>query len=349
VSNAVSPEQGKGPERWLLTGGAGYIGSHVIRALQAAGHAVVVLDDLSTGELDRVPADVPTVIGSVSDEPAVRAALLDYDVQGVIHLAAKKSVEESVADPLRYWTENVGGLAALLRAMRSAQVSRLVFSSSAAVYGTPEVERVDEAARTAPESPYGRTKLVGEWMVRDAAAGYGISAVCLRYFNVVGCGSPQLADGKGANLFPRVLFRMAQGLPVTVFGGDYPTTDGTCMRDYVHVQDLAEAHVAAADLTALPGCDEVINVGTGRGYSVLEVLEEFGRTSGATVAHVITERRAGDPVAMIADVSRAAGVLDWSARFDLGDMVSSAWRAARIPASSPMTSSPMTSSPAGKA
>jgi UDP-glucose 4-epimerase len=311
----------------LLTGGAGYIGSHVIRALQAAGHRVVVLDDLSTGQRSRVPATVSLVVASVADEDAVRRALRDHAVEGVIHLAAKKSVEESVADPLMYWTENVGGLLALLRAMLAEGVDRLVFSSSAAVYGTPDDERVHESARTSPESPYGRTKLVGEWMVRDAAAGYGISTVCLRYFNVVGCGETALADAHGANLFPRVLARIAQGLPVTVFGGDYPTGDGTCVRDYVHVQDLAEAHVAAAGLTGAGRRDEVINVGTGRGYSVLEVLDQFGRTSGTPVPHVITERRAGDPVAMIADASQADRVLNWSARFDLADMVGSAWAA----------------------
>jgi UDP-glucose 4-epimerase len=314
---------------WLLTGGAGYIGSHVARALLRAGHRVVVLDDLSSGDAGRVPVGVPLAVASVSDEQAVRRVLREHRVDGVVHLAAKKSVQESCADPLLYYRENVGGLLSLLQAMRAEGVGRLVFSSSAAVYGTPEGAVVDEAARTAPESPYGRTKLAGESMVRDVAAADGVSVVSLRYFNVVGCDEPGLADAVGVNLFPRILARIDERLPVTVFGGDYPTADGTCVRDYIHVQDLAEAHVAAAGLTATQGCDEVINVGCGRGYSVLEVLAEFGRCAGAPIPHVTAPRRAGDPASMVADAAKAARLLGWRARFGLPDMVASAWSAAQ--------------------
>ncbi|HEX2806773.1 MAG TPA: UDP-glucose 4-epimerase GalE [Kineosporiaceae bacterium] len=316
---------------WLLTGGAGYIGSHVARAMLAAGQQVVVLDDLSSGDRSRIPAGVPLVVASVSDQDAVRHTLRTHRVSGVVHLAAKKSVEESCADPLHYYQQNLVGLLSLLQAMRAEAVGRLVFSSSAAVYGTPAEDGVDESAQTLPESPYGRTKLVGEWMVRDAATAYGISAVSLRYFNVVGCALPELADAAGANLFPRILQRVAAGLPVTVFGGDYPTLDGTCVRDYIHVQDLAEAHVAAAALTATEGCDEVINVGCGRGYSVLEVLAEFGRSARRPLVHIVAPRRAGDPASMVADAGRAASLLGWKARFGLAEMVASAWGAAMQP------------------
>jgi UDP-glucose 4-epimerase len=314
---------------WLLTGGAGYIGSHVIRALIAAGERVVVLDDLSTGDAARVPDGVPFVIASVSDEAAVRSVLREHAITGVIHLAAKKSVEESCADPLLYYRENLVGLLGVLEAMRAESVERLVFSSSAAVYGTPDSPAVEEDARTCPESPYGRTKLIGEWMVRDTAAAHGISVVSLRYFNVVGCGVPELADRRGANLFPRLLQRVAQQAPVLVFGGDYSTPDGTCVRDYIHVQDLAEAHVAAARLTGEQRCDEVINIGCGRGYSVLDVVAEFGRAAGRTIPHVIEPRRAGDPSSMVADAGRAAATLQWQSRFGLADMVRSAWDADR--------------------
>lgn len=313
---------------WLLTGGAGYIGSHVLRALRAAGERVVVLDDLSTGERSRVPDDVPLVIASAGDEPTVRRILREHRIGGVIHLAAKKSVEESCADPLLYYQENLGGLMSVLQAMRAESVGRLVFSSSAAVYGTPRRAPVDEAAQTIPESPYGRTKLVGEWMVRDAVTAYGVSAVCLRYFNVVGCADPELADAGGTNLFPRLLQRVSARQPVLVFGGDYPTEDGTCVRDYIHVQDLAEAHVAAARLTGSGRHDEVINVGCGRGYSVLDVIREFASSAGRTIPYTVRPRRAGDPAAVVADAGRAAGVLGWRARFGLADMVSSAWAAA---------------------
>jgi UDP-glucose 4-epimerase len=327
IASGASPDNQQG---WLVTGGAGYIGSHIVRALRAAGARVVVLDDLSTGDRSRVDADVPLVVASVSDEAAVRRTLGDHPITGVIHLAAKKSVEESCADPLLYYQENVGGLVSVLRAMRAESVGQFVFSSSAAVYGTPHRAPVDETAETEPESPYGRTKLVGEWMVRDAVAAHGLSAVCLRYFNVVGCADPRLADLRGTNLFPRLLQRVGARQPVLVFGGDYPTEDGTCVRDYIHVQDLAEAHLAAARLTGSGPCDEVINVGCGRGYSVLDVIREFARNAGGKIPYSVRARRDGDPAAVVADARRAAAVLGWRARFGLSEMVSSAWAVGRV-------------------
>lgn len=317
---------------WLLTGGAGYIGAHVLRALQHAGHYVVVLDDLSTGQRSRVPASVPFVHASVADVVTVREVLRGHGVDGVIHLAAKKAVGESCENPLYYYEENLGGLIGVLSAMRQASVRRFVYSSSAAVYGTPAGADVDEECPARPESPYGRTKLVGEWIVSDAAAAYGMSTVCLRYFNVVGSADPALADVGGSNLFPRILDRLGDGVPVSVFGGDYPTADGTCVRDYVHVEDLASAHVAAAALTGRAAGSqaagtELVNVGCGRGFSVLEVLDEFARVSGRQVPYVVGPRRPGDPASMVARAERAGELLGWSPSHGLQDMVGSAWAA----------------------
>ena len=319
---------GTGMAVWLLTGGAGYIGSHVARAMIEAGDRVVVLDDLSSGHVERVPDDAGFVRADVLDEDVVRRVLREHRVTGVIHLAARKAVEESCHDPLLYYRENVSGLLSVLHAMHLEGVERLVFSSSAAVYGTHDDPHVDERTTTTPENPYGRTKLVGEWMVEDVVAAYAVTAVSLRYFNVVGCAEPALADLHGTNLFPVVIARIAAGRSVPVFGGDHPTPDGTCVRDYIHVQDLAEAHVAATRLTASPGSTTVVNVGTGTGHSVLDVLREFRRASGLPVPYTVEPRRDGDPAAMVADVAHAQDVLGWTARFGLPDMVASAWQAA---------------------
>ncbi len=313
---------------WLLTGGAGYIGSHVVRALLDAGQRVVVLDDLSTGIGARLPWGVPMVIADVADTTAVRRALRAHEIGGVIHLAAKKSVPDSVAEPLGYYRENLVGLLSLLEAMRAEDVDRLVFSSSAAVYGTPSTDTVDEQSPTRPQSPYGRTKLVGEWMVADASAAFDLAAVSLRYFNVVGCAEPALADTGGTNLFPRILERLAAGEPVTVFGADCPTPDGSCVRDYIHVADLARAHVAAAGLTARSRGHEVINIGCGRGHSVLEVLAQFAVDAGREVARVVAGRRPGDPASMVADAGKAATLLGWAPQFGLAEMVADTWAAA---------------------
>ncbi len=315
---------------WLLAGGAGYIGSHVLRALLAADERVVVLDDLSTGSRDRVPRGVPFVRASVGDGGTVRRVLEEHCVDGVVHLAAKKSVGESVEDPDRYYAENIGGLVTMLGAMRVAGVTRLVHSSSAAVYGTPTTPAVDEDAPTLPESPYGRTKLMAEWIVRDHAAAYGASVVNLRYFNVVGTAEPALAEVGGTNLFPRVLGRIAEGRPVVVYGGDYPTPDGTPVRDYIHVADLAEAHVAAARLTGTRGVDEVVNIGCGHGYTVLEVLRAFEEVAGTPLPYEVVGRRAGDPASMVAHAGRAGRLLGWRPRHGLDEMVASAWRAADL-------------------
>ena len=313
----------------MLTGGAGYIGSHVARDLLASGRGVVVLDDLSTGHRDRVPADAAFVEASVLDTAAVAAALTTYDVTGVIHLAAKKAVGESVEQPLLYFRENGGGMVSLLQAMADAGTSCIVYSSSAAVYGDPPWSPISEDTPCAPLSPYGQTKLIGEWMVKDEAAARPLSWVVLRYFNVAGAGSPELGDTSVNNLIPMVFGALDRGEAPQVFGTDYPTPDGSCIRDYIHVSDLSEAHVAAAALCEQGDAAAVFNVGTGQGASVLEVMGTVSDIVGRDVGAVAVERRAGDPPELVASVDRISGELGWSASRDLRDMVASAWAARR--------------------
>jgi UDP-glucose 4-epimerase len=317
--------------RWLLTGGAGYIGAHVARDLIASGREVVVLDDLSTGRRDRVPAEATFIEGSLLDTDVVRHAL--DGVTGVIHLAAKKAVGESVAQPMLYYRENVGGMASLLQAMADAATPCIVYSSSAAVYGEPPWSPISEDSPLAPLSPYGETKVIGEWMVRDEAIARAdstpLSWVSLRYFNVAGAGSPELGDTSVNNLIPMVFDALDRGDAPQVFGTDYPTDDGSCVRDYIHVSDLAAAHVAAADLAERGGTAAVFNVGTGMGSSVLEVMAAVSEVVGRDVGAVAAGRRAGDPPELVASVDRINAELGWSAQRDLREMVASAYAARR--------------------
>ena len=314
---------------WLLTGGAGYIGSHIARALLASGRDVVVLDDLSTGVREKVPAEATFVKASVLDGYSVMTALQEHHVDGVIHLAAKKAVGESVEQPLYYYSENVGGVIALLHAMSSAGTKHLVFSSSAAVYGTPDDVPVREDSATIPESPYGETKLIGEWLVKDFANAHPLNWIALRYFNVAGAGSPELADPSVNNLIPMVFRALANGERPKIFGTDYPTPDGSCIRDYIHVADLAEAHVAAAASLEAGSENAVLNVGTGTGASVIEVMNVISAVIGSDVNAEAVGRRAGDPPVTIAQADRIREVLGWEATRSLHDMVSSAWSARR--------------------
>ncbi|MFF5004581.1 UDP-glucose 4-epimerase GalE [Streptomyces phaeochromogenes] len=311
---------------WLITGGAGYIGAHVVRAMTEAGERAVVYDDLSTGIAERVPDGVPLVVGSTLDGERVARALNDHAVTGVVHLAAKKQVGESVDLPLHYYRENVEGLRVLLQAVTAAAVPSFVFSSSAAVYGMPDVNLVTEETPCVPMSPYGETKLAGEWLVRATGRAHGLSTASLRYFNVAGAAAPELADTGVFNLIPMVFEKLTERVPPRVFGDDYPTPDGTCVRDYIHVTDLAEAHVAAARrLAAAPGTDLTLNIGRGEGVSVREMIDRINEVTGHTLAPTVTPRRPGDPPRVVASADRIAAELAWKAKYDVHDMITSAW------------------------
>ena len=314
---------------WLVTGGAGYIGAHICLAMARAGEDVVVLDDLSTGDAGRIP-DIPLVVGSVLDAELVGRLLREHDVRGIVHVAAKKQVEESVRRPLHYYEQNVEGLRVLLEAATSAGVESFVFSSSAAVYGAPDVELVREDTSCRPVNPYGETKLVGEWMVADVAAATGLRYANLRYFNVAGAAAPELADRGVSNLVPMVFERLARREPPHIFGDDYDTPDGTCIRDFVHVADIASAHVAAAQsladgkITALTA-----NIGRGEGASVREMVQTIRRVTGtdgdAWAEPVVDPRRPGDPPRVVAAADTVEQALGWRARWGIEDMVQSAW------------------------
>jgi UDP-glucose 4-epimerase len=313
---------------WLVTGGAGYIGAHVVRVMAENGEDVVVLDDLSTGSADRLPSGVELVVGSVLDGPLLERVLREHSVTGVVHIAAKKQVGESVEKPLHYYRENVTGLQTLLEAMTATGVARLVFSSSAAVYGMPDVELVTEDTPCAPMSPYGETKLVGEWLIAAASKAHGIRSACLRYFNVAGAATPELADTGVFNLVPMVFERLEAGQAPRVFGDDYATPDGTCVRDYIHVQDIASAHLAAARrlAEAEEGTSLVLNIGRGEGSSVREVVDRILKVTGNEgLSPEVSPRRPGDPARVVASADRIHAELGWSARHDLDEMIRSAW------------------------
>ncbi|WP_405514564.1 UDP-glucose 4-epimerase GalE [Streptomyces canus] len=311
---------------WLITGGAGYIGAHVARAMTGAGERVLVLDDLSAGVPARLPADAPLVRGSALDGGLLKRVLAEHAVTGVVHLAARKQVAESVAQPTRYYQENLGGLATLLEAVAEAGVERFLFSSSAAVYGNPDVELITEETPCAPVNPYGETKLAGEWLVRAAGQAHGISTVCLRYFNVAGAATPELADTGVFNIVPMVFDRLTRGEAPRIFGDDYPTPDGTCVRDYIHVSDLAEAHLAAARHLSGQSGDLTVNIGRGEGVSVREMVTVIGEVTGDRRPAVVEPRRPGDAPVSVASAARAAGTLGWSARRGVREMIDSAWR-----------------------
>jgi len=316
---------------WLITGGAGYIGGHVVRETLASGRKVVILDDMSTGIARRIPDGVALEQVTLTDAAAVNAVFERNDISGVLHLAARKQVGESVERPLYYWDENVKGFNNLMTAMTAHNVQNLVFSSSAAVYGQPDLEPgalITEETNCSPINPYGATKLAGEWISEALSKSHGLRVAALRYFNVAGAGSKELGDEFILNLVPIVFDALTKGNQPRVFGNDYATPDGSCVRDYVHVQDLAEAHVAAMDYVEKPNTTfAAINIGTGTGASVFEVLDVMREITGLEINPIHAERRAGDPPALIADVSKAAQLLNWESKFDLHDIVTSAWDA----------------------
>lgn len=313
---------------WLITGGAGYIGAHVVRAMVDAGTSVVAIDDLSTGAPGRVQG-APLVEGSVLDRSLLDRTIAEHGVTGVVHIAAKKQVGESVENPLKYYRENVTGLVTLLEACRDAGVDRFVFSSSAATYGLPDVDLVTEDGPGVPLSPYGETKLIGEWVMRDCATAFGLRYLALRYFNVAGAASADLGDPGVFNLIPMVFRELEEGSRPKVFGDDYPTPDGTCIRDYVHVADVAEAHLAAARALDDGAEPATYNIGRGAGSSVLDVINVIGKVTGLDVTPDVVARRPGDPARIVAAVDRIRAGLGFTATRDLEDMVRTAWTAWR--------------------
>ncbi|HEY1914812.1 MAG TPA: UDP-glucose 4-epimerase GalE [Streptosporangiaceae bacterium] len=317
----------------LVTGGAGYIGSVVAAQLLEAGHEVVVLDDLSTGHADAVPAGARFVRGTLREDAA---GVLADDIDAVLHFAAKSLVGESVANPGLYWSANLGNTLALLEAMRGAGVGSIVFSSTAAVYGEPERVPIEEDDPTRPTSPYGASKLAIDVTLAEQARMYGLGAVSLRYFNVAGAYHPAGGGWLGerhspeTHLIPNVLKIAAAGgsAELKIFGDDYPTPDGTCVRDYIHVADLARAHLLAlAACTA--GEHRVYNLGHGTGFSNREVLSVCREVTGAEIPATMAPRRPGDPAVLIASSARIQEHLGWKAELDLRSMVSDAWAAAR--------------------
>jgi UDP-glucose 4-epimerase len=315
---------------WLVTGGAGYIGAHVVRALAASDLDPVVLDDLSSGHEDFVPTGVPFVRGSILDGDLLLRTMERHDVDGVIHVAGFKYAGVSVREPLHTYRQNVTGTATLLAAMEERDVTAIVFSSSAAVYGTPDTELVTEQTPRRPQSPYGESKLIGEWLLADQAVARGLRHTSLRYFNVVGSGDESLYDSSPHNLFPLVFTALVEGRTPRINGDDYPTPDGTNVRDYIHVSDLALAHVAAARrLAAGEPLEPAYNLGSGSGSSVGEIMTTISAVTGIPFTPEIAPRRPGDPARIVATGELAARDLDWAMRHDLQSMVSSQWTATR--------------------
>jgi UDP-glucose 4-epimerase len=314
--------------RLLVTGGAGYIGSVVAAQLIAAGHEVTVLDDLSTGHADAVPPGATFVEGDLRDGAR---AVLAGGIEAVLHFAARSLVGESVAEPAKYWSNNLGGTLALLEAMRAAEVRTIVFSSTAATYGEPESVPIDETAPTRPTNPYGASKLAVDTMLAEYARMHGFGAASLRYFNVAGAFRQAAGTWLGerhtveTHLIPNILRIASEDSgPVSIFGDDYPTPDGSCIRDYIHVTDLASAHLLALD-ACRPGQHAIYNLGCGTGYSNFEILAACREVTGLPIPAKVTERRAGDPAVLIASSERIGRELGWRPERSLHDMVADAW------------------------
>jgi UDP-glucose 4-epimerase len=316
---------------WLITGGAGYIGAHVVQEALNSGRELLVLDDLSSGIVARLPSEIDVARVTLTDSGAVESVFAKHEIEGVIHLAAKKRVGESVERPDYYWQENVGGFQNLVNVMKQNDVKNLVFSSSASVYGAPSIEpgqTISEFESCSPINPYGLTKLEGEIISEALSVSDGFRVAAMRYFNVAGAGQPELGDRFTFNLVPIVFEAIDAERSPKVFGDDYNTADGSCIRDYVHVQDLAEAHVAAMNLveSMRPGF-EAINIGTGVGASVFEVISTIRDVTGIKLDPEIVERRVGDPAVLVADVCKAREILGWNSKYDLSQIVESAWNA----------------------
>ena len=315
--------------RVLVTGGAGYVGSTTAEGLINAGHSVTVLDSLFRGHRAAVPPEARLVVGDIGDGAVVERALRDDGIEAVLHCAGVALVAESVADPARYFHENVASGLVLLDAMRAAGVKRLAFSSSAAVYGTPQSTPIDENDPMRPVNPYGETKRAFEGALDWYSRAYGFAAVSLRYFNACGATALRGEDHRPeSHLIPNVLLSAQGGPPVKIFGSDYPTPDGTCVRDYVHVEDLAAAHIAALELTTeVESTHVACNLGSGSGFSVLEVLRAAESVVGSEIPHSVGPRREGDPAVLVASNAKARDLLGWQPHHGtLGEIIGSAWR-----------------------
>jgi UDP-glucose 4-epimerase len=315
--------------RVLVTGGAGYIGSHAVKLLRERGHQVVVLDTLELGYRAAI-GNTPLVVGSTHDQGLVKEVVGDHRIEAVIHFAAYKAAGESMLMPGKYFENNVNGTLCLLQALRGEKVRHLVFSSTAAVYGTPRTLPVRETDELRPENPYGESKLMVEQMLRWFDVAHGLRSVSLRYFNAAGAAEEgRIGEDPRhvQNLIPLVMKAATGRAPaVQVYGTDYPTPDGTAIRDYIHVVDLAEAHLCALDYLRAQNRSDVFNLGTGRGASVNEILTAARRISGVNIPAVEVARRAGDPVAVYADNTKARTTLGWEPRHGLEEILSSAWR-----------------------
>jgi UDP-glucose-4-epimerase GalE len=313
----------------LVTGGAGFIGSHTVRALREQERSVVVLDSLETGNQEAV-LGAPLVTGDIADADLVRGIVADHGVDSIIHFAGYKNAGESMEDPGKYFANNVVGTAQLLRAIEGTGVERFVFSGSCAVYGTPEQCPVSETAPLQPESPYGQSKLMGEQMLGWYGRQRGLQWVSLRYFNAAGASSDGVLGEDFSvtlNLVPLLMKAMlGRRPPISLFGTDYPTPDGTAVRDYIHVEDLATAHVLALEYLEGGGRSLAVNLGTGQGSSVRQVVDMAERVSGRSVPGEYVERRPGDPAAVYADNRLAAEVLGWKPAYGLEEIIESAWR-----------------------
>ena len=313
----------------LVTGGCGYIGAHVVHALHQAGQRVVVVDDLSYGKPTRIEGSrlYGMDVSAAGAGERLAEIMKAEEVDAVIHFAARKQVGESVEKPLWYYQQNINGMLNVLIGMRDSGVKKLVFSSSAATYGEPPVDVVPEdVVPMLPINPYGQTKLFGEWMARACETAYDIRFCGLRYFNVAGCGPVELEDPAILNLIPMLFNRLKQGKAPAIFGDDYPTDDGTCVRDYIHVMDLAQAHILAAQYLLNGGASDIFNLGNGVGFTVKEVIDVARAVTGHPIPARMEDRRAGDPAQLIASSEKAIQVLGWKPKYnDLNTIVASAW------------------------
>ena len=317
----------------MVTGGAGYIGSHVVRELAKAEIPVLVFDNLSTGVASFIPEDVPSIHADLLDSVALSNAMAQHSVTGVIHIAGYKFAGQSVERPLHTYQQNVVAMMNLLHSMSENGVRKIVFSSSSSVYGNAASGLVDEHYPFNPTSPYGESKVIGEWLLRNQGVATGLTHTSLRYFNVVGSGDPELPDVSPYNLFSMVFAGLENNRTPVIFGDDYDTPDGTCIRDYIHVADLARAHVSAAvRMDRGDTVEQAYNLGSGVGTSVAEMMGAISRVTGIDFVPEIGPRRAGDPARVVASGNKAAQDIDWSMRFGLDDMIRSAYEArANIP------------------